>query len=116
MRVYKVVSIIPLYRDVAGLTTSRLRFDLAHRICQMKNSAWKSIGLALVAALSLVSKLQAADASLYDRLGGQPAVQAVANGLVDRILVDDRVNKWFAHAASSPENATAYKAKLYDFV
>jgi hemoglobin len=54
--------------------------------------------------------------SLYERLGGQPAIQAVANGLVDRILADNRVNKWFAHAASSPENTTAYKAKLTDFI
>ena len=54
--------------------------------------------------------------SLYDRLGGQPAIQAVANGLVDRILADNRVNKWFAHAAASPENANAYKAKLALFI
>ena len=26
--------------------------------------------------------------SLYERLGGQPAIEAVANGLVDRILQD----------------------------
>jgi hemoglobin len=54
--------------------------------------------------------------SLFDRLGGQPAVDAVASGLVDRILADNRVNKWFAHAASSPENTKAYKAKLASFI
>src|SRR5690349_16961296 len=43
-------------------------------------------------------------------------LQAVASDLVDRILLDQRVNKWFAHAASSPENASAYKAKLADFL
>ena len=53
-----------------------------------------------------------AQKSLYERLGGQPAVQAVASGLVDRILADNRVNKWFTHAASSPENTRAYKATL----
>jgi hemoglobin len=26
------------------------------------------------------------------------------------------VNRWFAHAASSPETAAAYKAKLADFI
>ena len=52
----------------------------------------------------------------YDRLGGKPAVDAVANGLVDRILADKRINKWFAHAASSPKNTKAYKAKLADFI
>ena len=62
--------------------------------------------------------LQSADAEkpLYQRLGGQPAIEAVANGLVDRILADNRVNKWFAHAAASTENANAYKAKLATFI
>jgi hemoglobin len=54
--------------------------------------------------------------SLYERLGGQPAIQAVASGLVDRILADNRVNKWFSHAASSPENTRAYKATLTAFI
>lgn len=54
--------------------------------------------------------------SLYERLGGQPAVEAVANGLVDRILADKRVNTWFKHAASTPENTAAYKAKLASFI
>ncbi|HWB95108.1 MAG TPA: group 1 truncated hemoglobin, partial [Bryobacteraceae bacterium] len=43
-------------------------------------------------------------------------IQAVASELVDRILADTRVNKWFAHAASSPENTAAYKAKLAQFL
>jgi hemoglobin len=54
--------------------------------------------------------------SLYERLGGQPAIEAVANGLVDRILADKRVNKWFEHASSSPENTKSYKAKLTSFI
>lgn len=62
--------------------------------------------------------LQSADAEkpLYERLGGQPAIEAVANGLVDRILADNRVNKWFVHAAASTENANTYKAKLAVFI
>jgi hemoglobin len=72
---------------------------------------------ALVCSLAGVPlKAAADDASLYDRLGGKPAVTAVASGLVDRILQDSRVNGWFVHAATSPENAAAYKSKLYDFV
>jgi len=57
-----------------------------------------------------------AQKSLYERLGGQPAIQAVANGLVDRILADNRVNKWFSHAASSPENTKSYKETLTSFI
>jgi hemoglobin len=84
----------------------------------MNTTYWKSLGVALLVAAGTVSGLRAAevDSSLYERLGGQPAVRAVTNGLVDRILADSRVNKWFAHAGSTPENTAAYKGKLYDFV
>src|SRR5215469_13347393 len=54
--------------------------------------------------------------SLYERLGGQPAIEAVANGLVDRILADSRINKWFAHAAATPENTKTYKTHLATFL
>ncbi len=57
-----------------------------------------------------------AETSLYERLGGQPAIEAVANGLVDRILADNRVNKWFTHAAASKENTNSYKARLAAFI
>jgi len=45
-----------------------------------------------------------------------PAVKAAAGDLVDRILLDQRINGWFAHAASSPEATAAYKSTLADFV
>jgi len=69
----------------------------------------------LFASLSFAQATKT-EKSLYDRLGGQPAIQAVASGLVDKILADNRVNKWFAHAASSPENTKLYKQKLSDFI
>lgn len=75
--------------------------------------------LAAVIVACIVSKAQAGDdkpASLYERLGGMPAIQAVVDDFVGRILADERVNRWFAHAASDPENAKAYKAKLADFI
>ena len=73
--------------------------------------------LIIVGALAAMS-LGAADTEkpLYERLGGKPAVQAVTSDFVDRILADKRVNTWFGHAASSPENTAAYKAKLADFI
>jgi hemoglobin len=79
----------------------------------------RSFGFVCALVLGLTGGLVTAagqEATLYERLGGKPAVTAVASGLVDRILQDARVNTWFAHAAASPENAAAYKAKLYDFV
>ncbi|HEY4089102.1 MAG TPA: group 1 truncated hemoglobin [Bryobacteraceae bacterium] len=79
---------------------------------------WKSLVLSLVLSFGTVAALNAAptEKSLYDRLGGQPAVQAVASNLVDTILTDARVNKWFTHAAASQQNADAYKAKLAEFI
>ncbi len=76
--------------------------------------------MAAVLAFGLFAPANAADTertgTLYQRLGGKPAVEAVVDGLVDRILADDRVNKWFAHAASDPARAAAYKVLLADFV
>jgi hemoglobin len=74
---------------------------------------------AVVLAIGLSAGLQAAEtqrASLYERLGGMPGIDAVVDDLVTRILADRRVNQWFAHAASDPERAAAYKSKLADFV
>jgi hemoglobin len=79
---------------------------------------WVVSGVFAATLLMQTSFAQAgtAEKSLYERLGGQPAVQAVTSGLVDRILADNRINKWFTHAAASPENTKAYKAKLADFI
>ena len=85
----------------------------------MLNSMVRRLAVLAVVAVSFGSAIQAAEgepASLYQRLGGMPAIQAVVDDFVTRILADDRVNKWFAHAASDPENAKAYKAKLADFI
>ena len=65
--------------------------------------------LAAVAASFFAPGMRAADSeqpgSLYRRLGGMPAIQAVVDDFVTRILADERVNRWFAHAATDPENA-----------
>ncbi len=77
----------------------------------------------LTAALSaaflmgaLVMPANAQTKSLYERLGGMPAIRAVVDDFVSRILADTRVNGWFAHAANNPANAAAYKAALADFL
>jgi len=78
----------------------------------------RSIVLAAALAAASLTTLAAAEtrSSLYERLGGMPAIRAVVDNLVERILADARVNRWFAHAASSPELAEAYKTKLADFL
>ena len=84
----------------------------------MTTATAKSAGvaLALLSCLIAAPHVASANDTLFDRLGGKPAVSAVTSALVDRILADPRVNAWFARTASSPENTAAYKAKLYDFV
>jgi len=73
----------------------------------------------VVAALLAANISFAADerpATLYQRLGGKPAVEAVVDDFVVRILADNRVNKWFHHASADPARAAAYKTMLADFV
>jgi hemoglobin len=79
---------------------------------------WKPLASMCVVTLSLsTASLSAApEEALYDRLGGQPSVEAVVSRLVDRILEDTRVNQWFAHTAATPENTASYKARLYQFI
>ncbi|MBL8234038.1 MAG: group 1 truncated hemoglobin [Bryobacterales bacterium] len=76
-----------------------------------------AIGVILGAALS--ANAWAEDAkprSLFERLGGEPAVRAVVGDFVDRLLKDTRVNRWFAQAAADPARLAAYKGKLGDMV
>lgn len=84
----------------------------------MTLKALGSVGcaMALVYCLTGVPVAAQNTTTLYERLGGKPAITAVAGALVDRILQDSRVNGWFVHAAASPENAAEYKAKLTEFV
>lgn len=55
-------------------------------------------GLFLCAALAPAAAAQdaAAQKSLYERLGGAPAVSAVVDDFAGRVLKDDRINKKFA--------------------
>ncbi len=45
-----------------------------------------------------------------------PAIRAVVDDFVSCILADNHVNTWFAHAATNPATALAYKASLADFL
>jgi hemoglobin len=77
------------------------------------------IGVAAI-AVGVTAGLWAAESdrgvSLYERLGGMPAIRAVVDDLMVRILADARINQWFARAAADPERAAAYKANLADLV
>lgn len=81
---------------------------------------WRSVLLVgvsvLVASGAFAQSPAVAGKSLYERLGGMPAITAVSSKLVDRILADNRINGWFAQAAASRQEADRYKASLADFV
>lgn len=51
------------------------------------------------------------EASLYDRLGGKPAIEAVVNDFIDLVGQDTRIR-----ALPKPERVPALKASLTDLV
>ena len=77
----------------------------------------KKTGMVLVVAAFITAGgiAPAAETSLYQRLGGMPAIRAVVDGLLANILKDDRVNEWFAWSGN-PRAVEAYKTGLADFV
>jgi hemoglobin len=78
---------------------------------------WRTTILEATMALSVATGFAAGNhQTLYERLGGMPAIQAVVDDFVGRVVADNRVNKWFAHAAGDPAEAAQYKLKLDDFI
>jgi hemoglobin len=51
-----------------------------------------------------------AQASLYDRLGGQPAITAVVDDFIKNVAADKRINAFFAHT-----DIPQFRQKLIDF-
>jgi hemoglobin len=82
----------------------------------MMKSLLRNVVVVAAGALCITGLSAAETKTLYDRLGGMPAVQAVTDDLVNRILADQRINAWFAHASSTPANTKAYKSMLTDFI
>ena len=62
--------------------------------------------LMLTLMLSACSDMQApaAQKSLYDRLGGQPAIQAVVDDFIGNVAGDARINGFFAHTDTAHLN------------
>src|SRR5579862_9555542 len=53
-------------------------------------------------------------ATLYDRLGGQPAVAKVVDDFVALVAADTRINKFFTAAAGDPQEMAHFKQMLAD--
>ena len=69
------------------------------------------LALASLAGLAACSGMMESkpDASLYDRLGGKPAITAVVDDFVGNVAADKRINGFFARA-----NVPHLKAMLVD--
>src|SRR5262245_10275270 len=74
------------------------------------------VAIAAVVALSATAGAQSAQKqkSLYDRLGGKPAITAVVDEFVGRVAADNRINHFFAATASNPAQLASFKMKLVD--
>jgi len=70
--------------------------------------------LVVTGASGLASGALAKEKSLYDRLGGKPAITAVVDEFVGRVAADTRINKFFMAAASDPKHLAVFKMKLVD--
>lgn len=56
------------------------------------------LGLGLAATGCSTMETKTAEPSLYDRLGGKPAITAVVDDFVGRVAADTRINGKFANA------------------
>jgi hemoglobin len=72
--------------------------------------------LTLTACVALASFTVVAQPpnTLYDRLGGKPAITAVVDEFVARVAADKRINSFFAGLAGDPNRLAAFKGKLVD--
>jgi hemoglobin len=71
--------------------------------------AFMAIGVAQVAGATKDHKK-----SLYHRLGGKKAITAVVDQFVSNVAADNRINHFFAQAASDPKRMASFKEKLVD--
>ena len=77
-------------------------------------------GLGMAAMLTMSGPLlaqqkgQMKGASLYERLGGKPAITAVVDEFVGRVAADARINRYFGAAAADPQRMAMFKGKLVD--
>jgi hemoglobin len=87
-------------------------------IDRMKTKYFRSIlgtvTLGACIALATFTVVAQPPSSLYDRLGGKPAISAVVDEFVGRVAADKRINAFFAGVASDPTRLAAFKSKLVD--
>ena len=70
--------------------------------------------LGLLTLAVAVDEPAQAQKSLYDRLGGKPAIVAVVDDFVANCAADKRISAFFTATASDKNRLTAFKNKLVD--
>ncbi len=66
------------------------------------------------AAMAAPATAVAAPKTLFDRLGGTPAIASVVDGFVSNVAGDARINKRFARVAGDTAAMRQFKQKLVD--
>lgn len=72
---------------------------------------WFTVGVLALAVAGCAEQMAMREKSLYDRLGGLPAIQAVVDDFIGNVAADNRINKRFANA-----NIPKLKKNLVDQV
>ena len=63
----------------------------------------------LVSCATTGEQIATSEISLYDRLGGKPAIRAIVDDFVARVAADSRINRFFANT-----DIPSLKAQLVD--
>jgi hemoglobin len=96
----------------AGLTGSAIGFHLTGRT-RMSNRVLRAAALAVLVGLGgcAMAPKPASDQTLYERLGGKPAIIAVVDEGIANIAADTRINQRFANS-----DIPRLKTQLVDLV
>jgi hemoglobin len=63
----------------------------------MRVFALATVAAIAIAGISSQGQAQTMQKSLYERLGGQPAIVTVVDDFVGNVAKDKRINRFFAH-------------------
>jgi hemoglobin len=97
-----------------GAILGRARDGHTHEHSREDGMGWRqamgvALSVAMLAAGCASGGGMGEKKTLYDRLGGKPAIQAVVDDFVGNVAADTRINKRFANA-----NVPRLKAQLVD--
>jgi hemoglobin len=75
---------------------------------------FSALALGIVVAAASGTAAVAKEPTLYQRLGGKKALNAVVDEFVGRVGADNRINGFFAATVADPKRLAGFKAKLVD--